>query len=420
MNMAANLRMEMSGDAERQPRRGARDRSACVAFVHDEQTRAAITAVCEGQFPTLLAREGGYREALAYLGDAPPPRLLIVDVSNAAKPLNAVLPIMTAFSDDTRVIAIGAVNDINLYREMIESGVLEYLVKPVSEANLSAALGRLASKAAEAPVAALAKGERRPLVAVLGTRGGVGASTIAVNLAWIASHEVKRRTTLIDLDLQNGTVALALDIEPTRGLREALETPSRIDSLFISSASAKLGERLTVMAAEEGFDDELHYDPASVELLLEEVQRHSEMVVLDLPRNAPGVRNRALAAATDVVIVSDLTLAGLRDAIRLQGLVQHCSPSARILFAVNRVGQKDLGVPKIEFQRALGQALEFMLPDDPKAVVTAANAGKPLVAAAKNSKTAAPLRAIVGRICRTEPAKRNLLFWRRRLPKAGK
>jgi pilus assembly protein CpaE len=419
MSAAHDLRIETGGEASRQPGRGGKERHSCVAFVRDEQTRATITAVCEGQFPTLAVREGGSREALAYLGDAPPPRVLIVDLSDAAKPLSAVLPIMAAFAEETRVIAIGAVNDINLYRDMIEAGVVEYLVKPVPEAGLSAALARVENRPAEAPAAAHAKGERRPLVAVLGTRGGVGASTVAVNLAWLMANEIKRKTTLIDLDLQNGTVALALDIEPTRGLREALENPNRIDSLFISSASARLNDRLVVMAAEEGFDDEVHYDPAAIDLLIEEVHRQTDIVLLDLPRNAPGVRNRALAAATDVVIVSDLTLAGLRDAIRLQGLVQHSAPSAHILFVANRVGGKEVGVPKTDFQRALGQPLEFLLPEDPKAVVSAANAGKPLVAAAPGSKTAAPLRAIAARLCRVAPARRNLLFWRH-ARKAGK
>jgi pilus assembly protein CpaE len=120
-----------------------------------------------------------------------------------------------------------------------------------------------------------------------------------------------------------------------------------------------------------------------------------------------------LAAATDVIIVSDFTLAGLRDAIRLQGLVQHSAPTARIMFAANRVGPKEIGVPKAEFQRAIGQTIEFLLPDDPKAIVTAANTGKPLVAAAPRSKAVAPLRAIAARICRTEVAKRKLRFWPR-------
>lgn len=413
MSAAHDLRIGTGGDADRQPRRSGKDRHACVAFARDEQTRATIASTCEGQFPTLVVREGGSREALAYLGDSPAPRVLIVDLSDAAKPLSAVLPIMAAFAEETRVIAIGAVNDINLYRDMIEAGVVEYLVKPVAEAGLSAALARVESRRAEAPLAAHAKGGPRPLVAVLGTRGGVGASTVAVNLAWLMANELKRKTTLIDLDLQNGTVALALDIEPTRGLREALENPSRIDSLFISSAAAKLNDRFTVMAAEEGFDDEVHYDPAAIDLLIEEVHRQTDMVLLDLPRNAPGVRNRALAAATDIVIVTDLTLAGLRDAIRLQGLAQHAAPAARILFVANRVGGREIGVPKAEFQRALGQPLEFLLPEDAKAVVSAANAGKPLVAAAPGSKAAAPLRAMAGRLCHVAPARRSLLFWRR-------
>lgn len=374
----------------------------CVAFVSDNQTHGAITAVCGLRFPNLRVRDGGSREALEYLAEGGRPKLLIVDVSDSHSPLTALLPIIAAFAEQTKLIAIGTANDISLYREMIEAGVAEYLVKPVPEKSLHLALGRLDERPAEAAKPGVP--ERRPVVALVGTRGGVGTSTLAINCAWLIAHEFKRRAALLDLDLQYGTVALALDVEPTHGLREALEHPSRIDSLFISSATVKIGEKLVVMAAEEAAETDFHYDASAVDLLLDELARQADCVVVDVPRSYPAARARVLANATEVVAVTDLSLAGLRDAIRLQGQVQMLAPLARLVFVANHVSGHDGGVPRQEFERALGRKLDFAVPADPKAAANAANSGKPIAAVAPGSKMLQPLKAIVSGLCESGAA----------------
>ena len=400
---------------ERDPGFDASGASDCVAFVADNHTHGAVVAVCQTRFPGFRARDGGSREALEFLADGKAPKLLIIDVSDASNPLTALLPIMAAYAEQTRLIAIGTANDITIYREMIEAGIAEYLVKPVTERALVAALARLDDKPAQAVAAAP---ERRPVIAVVGTRGGVGASTLAINCAWLAANEFKRRAALLDLDLQHGTVALALDIEPTHGLREALENPSRIDSLFINSATVKLGERLSVMAAEEAADHEVAYDPAAIDLLIDELSRQSDCVIVDVPRGFAAVRARVLGHATDVLVTTDLSLAGLRDAIRAQGQINLLAPQARVLFVANHLGGRDGSVPRAEFERALGQKLDYVIPDDHKAATTAANGGKPIIAVAPGSKVAAPLRAIVAGFCEDPEAQgkksRRRLFQLRR------
>jgi pilus assembly protein CpaE len=383
----------------------------CVAFVADNQTHGAVMATCQPRFPGFRVRDGGSREALEYLADGRAPKVLIIDVSDSSNPLTALLPIIAAFAEQTRLIAIGTANDITIYREMIEAGIAEYLVKPVTERALVSALARLDDKPVQAVAAAP---ERRPVIAVVGTRGGVGASTIAINCAWLAAHEFKRRATLLDLDLQHGTVALALDVEPTHGLREALENPSRIDSLFINSAMVKVGERLSIMAAEEGPDSELVYDPAAIDLLIDELARQSDCVIVDVPRGFAAVRARVLSSASDVLVTTDLTLAGLRDAIRAQGQIQMLAPQARVTFIANHLGGREGGVSRAEFERALGRKLDYLVPDDLKAAAAAANGGKPIVAVTPNSKVAAPLKSVVAGFCQdpgTDGKKASRRLW---------
>jgi pilus assembly protein CpaE len=401
MSLATSLRRGSIAESPAEPTLGGQ--GDCVAFIADAETHGVVSAVCQPRYPGFSIMQGGTREAVDYLAAGAPPKVLIVDVSDSNKPLSAMLPIIAAFAEDTRLIAIGAVNDINVYREMIEAGISEYLIKPVTDKSLGNALARADERkshaaATEPESKQAADSGKRSLVAVLGTRGGVGASTVAMNLAWLMANEHKRETMLLDLDLQCGTIALALDVEPSHGLREVLDNPARIDSLFISSVAVKCGDRLTVMAAEEAVDDDVHYNTTSVSMLLDELRRQAHSVIIDLPRSAAAARGVVLSVATEILVVTDLTLAGLRDAIRLHTMIQQVAPSARVLFVANRDGGREGTVSKSEFEKALGRSIDFVLPEDAKANQAAANAGKPVVAAAANSKVSSVLKTIASGI----------------------
>src|SRR5499426_1324338 len=400
MSFAMNLRRG-SAAAPAEPTLSASAQADCVAFIADPQTHGTVTQFCQPLFPGLQLHQGGAKEAVDYLAAGAPPKILIVDVSDSNKPLSAMLPIIAAFAEDARVIAIGALNDIELYREMIEAGISDYLVKPVTDKAMSTAGERAQQRKAAAAIAAaepeakvVPEAGKRSLVAVMGTRGGVGASTVAMNLAWLMANDHKRDTMLVDLDLQGGTIALALDVEPSHGLREVLDNPARIDSLFVTSVATKFAERLHVLAAEEAVEDEVHYNTSAVSLLLDELKKQSASVIVDLPRTAPGARAVVLAAATEVIIVTDLTLAGLRDAIRLHTMVQQVAPNARVIFVANRDGGREGTVSKAEFEKALGKSIDFILPEDAKANQAAANAGKPVAAAAAGSKVTGAIKSI--------------------------
>jgi pilus assembly protein CpaE len=379
----------------------------CVAFVADNVTHDMVSAACQQLFGKAQVRDGGSREALEYLSSGTAPKVLIVDITDAAKPLNALLPIIAAFIDDTKVIAIGTVNDIEFYREVIDAGVAEYLVKPITGKVLTAAVQRIV-----APTSAA--NEDRHVIGVIGARGGVGATLVSVNVAWLLAQEFNKPTTLIDLDLWHGTVALALDIEPTRGLREALEHPTRIDSLFISSACAKIGERMHVMASEEAVDDDVHFEAGAITLLIDQVRRQSDYIVVDVPRSSPRARTRVMNSATDIVVVTDLTLASLRDVLRIQQQIQQLAPTANVLIVANRFGSKDAALPRDEFERALGRKVDVILPEDFKAAQQAASAGKPLSAVAPSSKTSAALKDLVSRFGQAKKERRSWMPWRRR------
>jgi pilus assembly protein CpaE len=364
----------------------------CVAFVGDDETLAVVSSVLHQFFADAVVRNGDSTEVLDYLADVSPPKVLIVDISESNQPLSAMLSLTAAVTDGTRLIGIGAVNDIALYRELTEAGVTDYLVKPITEKALAAALSRT-EEAAAPPMAPPSSHDCEKIV-VVGARGGVGASTVAVNLAWIFAEEFKKRTALVDLDLEFGTIALSLDLEPTRGLREALETPARIDNLFISSATAKLSDNLSIMATEENLSGGHNFNPNAVEVLFETLAHDHECILIDLPRSLYGVRDQVIKEATRVILVTELSLPALRDSIRLLGIIEDAASHIPITVVANRCKGGQQAMSQGEFQKALGRKVDLLVADESKTFNDAANTGKPLVHQASRSKAAKSLRKI--------------------------
>jgi len=368
----------------------------CVAFVSDNQTHGVIDSVAHQFFDSPMVRDGGTQQALEYLADTAPPKVLIVDIGETSAPLTAMLSLTAAFSEDTRLIGIGTINDINLYREMVGAGITDYLVKPVTEKALAAALCRTEEPVGGSTGEPQHSAKKANRIAVIGSRGGAGASSVAFNLAWILSHERKLSTTLIDLDLEFGTIALSLDLEPTRGLREALESPARIDSLFIESATARLSEKLAVMATEETLAQEIAFNSDAIDVLLEAVGRTSDQIIIDMPRSAFAVRQRVFEAASRVVLVTELSLPGLRDSMRLLTGIEEVAVGKPITVIANRTGGAQQAMQPKDFQKALGHKIDFVVPEDRKSFIEAANNGKPLASSNQRSNATKALRKIAG------------------------
>lgn len=373
----------------------------CVAFVGDNQTHSVVDSVLQEYFAEPLLRDGGANQAIEFLGSAVPPSVLIVDVSEAASPQTAMLSLRAAIPETTKIIGIGTVNDIAVYREIVDSGATDYLVKPVTEKALAAAINR--TEETNEPVMPDATPEEKARIAVIGSRGGVGSSTLAVNLAWILSEERKHKTALVDLDLEFGTIALSLDIEPTRGLREALENPARVDGLFISSATAKLTDNLSIMATEENLTSEISFNPNAVDALFEALGRINDAIVIDVPRPAYAIRRRVFELATEILLVTELNLPGLRDSLRLLAGIREVAPETPVRIIANRAAGPKQAMQLKDFQRALEHKVDLLLPEEPKAFNAAANTGKPLAQSQANAKVCKIVRKLAKEIRLPEP-----------------
>lgn len=355
---------------------GKSDAVQFCAYLEDDESRTVVEQVVRDLvIPHATIAKGSIRTAIKTLGQQRSPKTLIVDVCKCDLPLSDINELAEVCEPGVSVIAIGDRNDVGLFRELLNSGVSDYLVKPITPTLLQRALF------------ATADGDSRSrqttrlgrLVATVGARGGVGATMVATSMAWSIANRRRRRVALLDLDLQFGSVALSLDLEPTHGLREALENAGRIDSLYIERSMVQHSESLFVLSSEEELNDDMPHDPEAANALVGELRNKFHYVIVDLPKTLNKEAHQILKDATHLVIVTDLSLVGMRDTLRLMQFALQSNAACQTTIVVNRVGEyRDGEIAVSEFEKAIGRKIDLRIPFDAKNVTSAMNIGRPV------------------------------------------
>ena len=375
------------------------NRDPFAAFICDDTALDTLRPVVAelGWAPEKCAK-GGLRNAIQSLSVTSSPNILVVDLSECSDPLTEINGLAEVCEPGTVVIAIGQVNDVRLYRDLLASGIHDYLLKPLATAQVRDALND-AQTVFNTPKAVDAQTAKRHIsTAVVGTRGGAGASTIATSLAWLFSDEQKLPTALLDLDVHFGTGALTLDLEPGRGLTDAIDNPSRIDGLFIERAMIRANDNLAVLSAEAPISAPLMTDGAAFVQLEEEFRQAFEMTVIDLPRNMLINFPQLLADVNFITVVCEFTLASARDTIRILSWLKTYAPHAQPVLLANKSQNGLAEISRADFEASVERKVDFVIPYDAKAATNAAKLGQTFVEANKTSKVAAQMRQIVSHI----------------------
>lgn len=344
-------------------------RARLMAFVADAESKASLQACLSHlSFADATVRRGGIARAIQHLGVERSPESLIVDISGAELPTSRMHDLADVCEPGVTVIALGNRNDVGLYRDLVQAGVSEYIVKPVTPQLLAKAL----SPKRFAGEAGLISRKRGKMVAVVGARGGVGTTTLAVNLACHLADRQNRRIALVDLDLQNGDCALTLNLKPTLGLREALSNPLRIDSVFLERTMVVHGERLFVLSSEEPLRDEVDFTADSVDTLVGALRTQFHYVIADVPRIPTAPYRRALDMADLRIIVADQTLRSVRDTVRLRAALGVGDAEHRNLLVINRSGEGGRrAVTLEEMAKVIEVRPKVVIPFQPKLFTTA-------------------------------------------------
>ncbi len=345
-----------------------------VAIVDDETTAAALRTGLTALGDDFELQRGNIVTAIRSFEKDTPAHALIVDITGVDNAQAALDDLARVCPPDVRVFAIGDNTDISFYRLLVQDlGITEYLPKPLTRDSVLRLLPHLVGGIAEPG------GSRGGhLVAVCGARGGVGTSSIALNLAYEIMNTVKGHVALLDLHVQGGEIALMLSARPGPGLRIALEDASRVDGLFLERSSIEIEPRLRLIASEEAFDTEATVTETGLARVLDLLQKKFNYIVADIPMPLPPAMLRVLTLARQVVTVLTPDVASLRDTQNIRHFVANVTGADRVITVLNRFDMKG-GIERPLIEKALGGKADVAIPELGRGMLEAINMGIPAV-----------------------------------------
>ncbi len=345
---------------------------------------------------------GGPAAAVEAFRSAPTPNIIVLEaVAEPATLVSHLESLSESCDAGTKVVVIGHVNDVQLYRDLIRRGVSEYLIAPLEPLDVLRTLSELY-------VAPEARNLGR-VIAVMGAKGGVGASTVAHNVSWAIARNLDASTVIVDLDIAFGTAGLNFNQDPPQGIAEAVFAPERLDSNLLDRLLSRCSDNLALLAAPAVLDRTIDLDEEALEQLLDLLRASVPCIILDVPHQWGAWVKRTVLSADEIVIVAEPELASLRNAKNLIDLSRATRPND----AVARLVLNRVGVPKRpeinagEFSKALGIDVLSTIPFDAHLFGTAANNGQMIAEVQAGSKATEAFTQIASALTGRGEAKRG-------------
>lgn len=329
----------------------------------------------------------------------PLPNALLVDVRKDRAILSMVGAVKRRYPSMGIAIVAQAL-DPELMLEGMRAGVTEAIAEPFTQAAVQSALSRIVVHES-VPV-------QGRIYAVVGAKGGVGATTIAVNLAAALAQTVPS-SLLVDMNSAAGDAAVFLGVEPRFTVAEALENTSRLDEAFLRSLVVRSRNGLELLGSSPRMAPG-SLDPGRVQSLLDCLGRFYHAVVLDVPRLDAGLLN-SLSAATTVFVVANHELPTIRSAHRLVSSLRQ-RYGERVAVLVNR-SDRDAEISRDDIEKTVGVKIAHVFPNDYRQAVAAINKGQPLAEGTQGKLAesfAAFARELSGQRKETQVAESGRLF----------
>ncbi|MEM0898945.1 MAG: AAA family ATPase [Pseudomonadota bacterium] len=351
-------------------------RISCHAFCETQAVGKPIERLSEDRRMARANTQiymGGLQAAVEFYQSSPTPNLLLLESTLAPDVLMEQLGQLSNFCDpSTKVVVIGHQNDVALYRDLTRAGISEYLVAPISIADMMGVVSGLFVDPEAEPVGRL--------VAFIGAKGGVGSSTISHNVAWAISTLFSSQTVVADMDLPFGTANINFDKDPTTTIAEAAFAPERVDEVYLDRLLAECAANLSLLAAPSMLNKVYDFDADAFSPILEAAQRTAPTVVLDVPHTWNGWTKKTLTSADEIVIVATPDLACLRNTKNLVDTLRELRPNdfePRLIMNMTDVPKRPEIAPS-DFASPLNIKLAGIIPFDPALFGTAANNGRML------------------------------------------
>ena len=332
---------------------------------------------------------GGIEAAVAHYQQSPTPNLIIIECNLPRDHIIAELDRLSESCDPgTKVIVMGHVNDVVLYRDLLKRGVSEYLVEPVPPLALMEAISNIYNNPETEPVG--------HVYAFVGSKGGVGSSTICHNVAWALSDTIKANVVIADFDLAFGTTGLDFNQDPVQGIADALSSPDRLDEVLLDRLLTKCSEHLSIFAAPVVLDRDYDMSPAGCDQVIDVVRQNVPYLAIDLPHTWTTWTKSILLQADEVVITATPDLANLRNAKNIVDLMQQSrrndSKPYLVMNMVNMPKRPEISVK--EFEAALNLEATSVIEFDSEGFGQAANNGQMIEEVNAKAKASAAFREI--------------------------
>ena len=345
---------------------------------------------------------GGIMAAVQVFQAQATPNVLLVESHGSRDViLSELASLAEVCQPDTKVVVIGHLNDVILYRELIRQGVSEYLVAPLHQMQIIETIATLFQNPKSAPLGRV--------IAFVGAKGGVGSSTVAHNVAWMMSKRYATETVITDLDLAFGTAGLNFNQEVSNGIYDALGQPDRLDSTLIERLLTKLGDKLSLLSGPGGVDRDINVEAHAIETILTAMRSSVPCIIVDVPNMwAPWIKY-TLMHADQVIITATPELASLRNTKNLVDLLKASRPNdSPPKLVLNQVGiPKRPEIPPADFGKAVGIDVSCIIPYDAQTFGTAQSNGQMIFEVGAKAKASEALSLFVQQLAGTDkPAKR--------------
>ena len=336
----------------------------------------------------LTIKMGGMETAIETYNSIPTPNVIILETKAGCDILAGLDQLATVCDAGTRVVVIGNENDVAPYRELVRRGVSDYVIGPVATLDVVRSICGLFS-ASEA----VAVGR---IIAVVGAKGGVGASTVAHNVGFSIAHDLKLDAVVTDLDLAFGTAGLDFNQDPPQGIAEAVFSPDRVDTAFVDRLLAKCTDHLNLLAAPATLDRVYDFGADAFESIFDSLRATVPCVVLDVPHQWTGWTKQTLVGADEVLIVAAPDLANLRNTKNIYDFLKTARPNDRHpRYCLNQVGvPKRPEIKAADFAKALEEEPMTIIPFEPQIFGAAANNGQMIAEISSGHRTAELFRQI--------------------------
>ncbi|MGV8833568.1 MAG: AAA family ATPase [Devosia sp.] len=362
------------------------------AFCEHSQTAQLVESAIHDRRMSKVAlttHNGGIDGAVETYKSNPTPNLIIVETTLAPEQIPAALEKLAEVCDgSTRVVVLGHVNDVLLYRELVRSGISEYIVLPTTASQIVSAITELFASENSAPIGRT--------IGFVSAKGGAGGSTVAHNVTWAIATALRQDCLIVDMDLAFGTAGLNFNQDPPHGLADAVTANQKVDQTMLDRLMSKAANHISLLTAPVTLDHTFDFEEREFEQIVEMCQNTMPVVVLDIPHAWNAWVRHTLATIDEVVIVAEPDLANLRNAKNLADTIKALRPTENPpALVLNKVGvPRRPEISPSEFASSVECELIGQLQFDAALFGTAANNGQMIAEVAANNKINEIYRAI--------------------------